>query len=70
MHEMLRIKRSIQATYNTQVNMMAAQMMTTTCGSADSVSNAKDAMRLLEAKAAEMAVKSGGSENSANVCSR
>lgn len=65
MREMLRIKRSIQATYNTQVNMMAAQMMTSTGGSADSASNAKDAMRLLEAKAAEMAVKSGGAGNSA-----
>lgn len=29
MREMLRIKRSIQATYNTQVNMMSAQMLST-----------------------------------------
>lgn len=28
MREMLRIKRSVQATYNVQVNYMAAQMMT------------------------------------------
>jgi hypothetical protein len=27
MREMLRIKRSVQATYNVQVNYMAAQMM-------------------------------------------
>lgn len=30
MREMLRIKRSIQATYNTQINMMAAQMVSKT----------------------------------------
>ena len=29
MREMLRIKRSVQATYNVQVNYMAAQMMAT-----------------------------------------
>ena len=32
MREMLRIKRSVQATYNVQVNYMAAQMMATSMG--------------------------------------
>lgn len=32
MREMLRIKRSVQATYNIQVNYMAAQMMATSMG--------------------------------------
>lgn len=56
MREMLRIKRSIQATYNTQVNMMAAQMISSSAGTvADLAPGVKDGMRLLEAKAAEMA---------------
>lgn len=49
MREMLRIKRSVQATYNTQVNMMAAQFINSANAAVDS-SNA-DAMRLLDAKA-------------------
>lgn len=56
MREMLRIKRSVQATFNTQVNMMAAQMMNSTTGGTMSDANAvKDGMRLLEAKAAAAA---------------
>lgn len=60
MREMLRIKRSIQAMYNTQVNMMSAQMLNS-AGSiasgtiADLAPGVKDGMRLLEAKAVEMA---------------
>lgn len=55
MREMLRIKRSVQATYNTQVNMMAAQMVNSTAGTvADLAPGVKDGMRLLEAKAAEL----------------
>lgn len=50
MREMLRIKRSVQATYNTQVNMMAAQMINSTSGV--EVPSGKDSMRMLEAKAA------------------
>lgn len=50
MREMLRIKRSIQATYNTQVNMMAAQMINPN-GDAVDPNTVKDSMRLLEAKA-------------------
>ncbi|KAL0274475.1 UNVERIFIED_CONTAM: hypothetical protein PYX00_006887 [Menopon gallinae] len=58
MREMLRIKRSVQATYNTQVNMMSAQMLSAS-GSlsgtvADLAPGAKDEMRMLEARAAEM----------------
>ncbi|KRT78854.1 Tetratricopeptide repeat-containing protein [Oryctes borbonicus] len=59
MREMLRIKRSVQAMYNTQVNMMSAQMLNS-AGSvagtiADLAPGVKDGMRMLEAKAAEMA---------------
>lgn len=49
MREMLRIKRSIQATYNTQVNMMAAQMVNPN-GAVVDPATVKDSMRLLEAK--------------------
>ncbi|KAJ6633746.1 Pre-mRNA-splicing factor syf1 like [Pseudolycoriella hygida] len=54
MREMLRIKRSVQATYNTQVNMMTAQMMNSAVGGtiSDLSPGVKDGMRLLEAKAA------------------
>ncbi|KAB0797470.1 hypothetical protein PPYR_08463 [Photinus pyralis] len=63
MREMLRIKRSVQAMYNTQVNMMSAQMLSS-AGSmsgtiADLAPGAKDDMRMLEAKAAEMVGTSG-----------
>lgn len=50
MREMLRIKRSVQATYNTQVNMMAAQMIN--ASAPVDVPSGKDSMRMLEAKAA------------------
>lgn len=55
--EMLRIKRSVQATYNTQVNFMSAQMLAaasnTTGTAADLVPGdaGADEMKLLEAKA-------------------
>lgn len=57
MREMLRIKRSVQATYNTQVNMMAAQMMNSAGAGtvADLTPGVTDSMRMLEAKAASMA---------------
>jgi pre-mRNA-splicing factor SYF1 len=59
MREMLRIKRSVQATYNTQVNFMSAQMLaasTTTTGTvSDLAPGLRDDMRMLEAKAAVMA---------------
>ncbi|XP_072936956.1 pre-mRNA-splicing factor syf1 homolog [Epargyreus clarus] len=64
MREMLRIKRSVQATYNTQVNMMSAQMLSSAAQAAGTVSDLapgmKDGMRMLEAKAAEMAVQNKG----------
>ncbi|XP_013113149.1 pre-mRNA-splicing factor syf1 homolog [Stomoxys calcitrans] len=53
MREMLRIKRSVQATYNTQVNMMAAQFMTSGNTAADAAGS--DAMRQLDARAKEVA---------------
>ncbi|KAI4466206.1 pre-mrna splicing factor [Holotrichia oblita] len=59
MREMLRIKRSIQAMYNTQVNMMSAQMLNSAGSVAGTVADlapgVKDGMRMLEAKAVEMA---------------
>lgn len=59
MREMLRIKRSVQAMYNTQVNMMSAQMLSSANSVAGTVADLapglKDGMRMLEAKAAEMA---------------
>lgn len=48
MREMLRIKRSVQAMYNTQVNMMSAQMLNNTSSQVSDVP--VDAMRLLDSK--------------------
>ncbi|XP_033253065.1 pre-mRNA-splicing factor syf1 homolog [Drosophila miranda] len=56
MREMLRIKRSIQATYNTQVNMMAAQNTNGVAADAGAGSG-PDAMRLLEEKARQAAAE-------------
>ena len=55
MREMLRIKRSVQAMYNTQVNMMSAQMLNSAAIQASDQS--VDAMRLLDSKAAAIAGK-------------
>ncbi|KRY13650.1 Pre-mRNA-splicing factor SYF1 [Trichinella patagoniensis] len=50
--EMLRIKRSVQAALNTQVNFMSAQMLATTGGPAEIDELGQgDSMALLEAKA-------------------
>lgn len=51
MREMLRIKRSVQATYNTQVNMMTAQLLQPGSNGAEIP---QDNMKLLEAKALEL----------------
>lgn len=70
--EMLRIKRSVQATYNVQVNFMSAQMIAASLNSKDSsiaaaaAASAQDdqatkengPMASLEAKAAALAKKS------------
>lgn len=48
MREMLRIKRSVQAMYNTQVNMMSAQMLNNASNQVSDVP--MDAMRLLDSK--------------------
>lgn len=67
MREMLRIKRSVQAMYNTQVNMMSAQMLNSAAGTvADLAPGAQDGMRLLEAKAAEMAA-AGAAKTAGNI---
>ncbi|XP_065075473.1 pre-mRNA-splicing factor syf1 homolog [Ochlerotatus camptorhynchus] len=55
MREMLRIKRSIQATYNTQINMMSATLINSAVTGAGS--EAKNAMRALEVKAAETSAR-------------
>ncbi|XP_046404524.1 pre-mRNA-splicing factor syf1 homolog [Ischnura elegans] len=64
MREMLRIKRSVQATYNTQVNMMSAQMLSAAgqvSGTvADLAPGAKDGMRMLEAQAMAAATVGAG----------
>lgn len=53
MREMLRIKRSVLTIYNTQINMMSAQMMMTVGNNPElNATNSMDSMRLLEAKAA------------------
>lgn len=59
MREMLRIKRSVQATYNTQVNMMAAQFLNTNSGAAADAGagSGSDAMRMLEEKARQAAAE-------------
>ncbi|KZC11912.1 Pre-mRNA-splicing factor SYF1 [Dufourea novaeangliae] len=49
MREMLRIKRSVQAMYNTQVNMMSAQMLNNASNPPPDVP--VDAMRLLDSRA-------------------
>ena len=67
LREMLRVKRSVQAVYNTQVNMMASAMMKET-GVVGTVSDLapsltlglKDDMWRLEAKGAESDVKTAG----------
>merc|ERR1711874_694538 len=64
LREMLRIKRSVQATYNTQVNMMASAMMSSSSGTGTVADLApglsmglKDDMWRLEAKGMESDVK-------------
>merc|ERR1712226_975087 len=75
LREMLRIKRSVQAVYNTQVNMMASAMMKET-GPIGTVSDLaptltlglKDDMWRLEAKGSESDVKkSGGGAQQSNI---
>ncbi|KHN80930.1 Pre-mRNA-splicing factor syf-1 [Toxocara canis] len=56
--EMLRIKRSVQATYNTSVNVMSAQMLAT--AAAAEPGTAGDSMAVLEARAQKMAEEEGG----------
>ncbi|XP_011502536.1 PREDICTED: pre-mRNA-splicing factor SYF1 [Ceratosolen solmsi marchali] len=50
MREMLRIKRSVQAMYNTQVNMMSAQMLNT---STNQINESIDVMKLRNNKISE-----------------
>ena len=54
LREMLRIKRSVQHTYNTQVNMMSAQMLSGAIQKTGPVAESiqQDGMKMLEAKAA------------------
>jgi len=72
LREMLRIKRSVQAVYNTQVNMMASAMMNNDSGGLGTVADLapsltmglKDDMWRLEARGAESDVKNGGGTGS------
>ncbi|XP_015680994.1 pre-mRNA-splicing factor SYF1 [Protobothrops mucrosquamatus] len=62
--EMLRIKRSVQATYNTQVNFMASQMLKVYSNATGTVSDlapgqsGMDDMKLLEQRAEQLAAES------------
>uniref|UniRef100_A0A1I8B0A9 Pre-mRNA-splicing factor SYF1 n=1 Tax=Meloidogyne hapla TaxID=6305 RepID=A0A1I8B0A9_MELHA len=55
--EMLRMKRSVQATFNTSVNYMSAQMLASLGGKAEMAGelSAADSMAQLEARAAQIA---------------
>jgi pre-mRNA-splicing factor SYF1 len=56
LREMLRIKRSVQATYNTQVNFMSAQMIAADKqAESEAAKPANDEMAKLEARARELA---------------
>ncbi|XP_068778889.1 pre-mRNA-splicing factor SYF1 isoform X2 [Struthio camelus] len=61
--EMLRIKRSVQATYNTQVNFMASQMLKVYSNATGTVSDlapgqsSLDDMKLLEQRAEQLAAE-------------
>ncbi|KAJ8251347.1 hypothetical protein GJAV_G00220370 [Gymnothorax javanicus] len=61
--EMLRIKRSVQATYNTQVNFMSSQMLKATANATGTVSDLApgqsgvDDMKMLEQKAQQLAAE-------------
>ncbi|XP_072014500.1 LOW QUALITY PROTEIN: pre-mRNA-splicing factor SYF1-like [Amphiura filiformis] len=61
MREMLRIKRSVQATYNTQVNFMSAQMLAASkqpsATTSDLAGGGLDEMKLLEQRAQVMAAE-------------
>merc|ERR1712032_1010322 len=46
LREMLRIKRSVQAVYNTQVNMMASAMMANTTGGVGTVADLAPTMTM------------------------
>ena len=74
LREMLRIKRSVQAVYNTQVNMMASAMMSESGGLGTVADLApsltmglKDDMWRLEARGAESDVKGGGGGQQSNI---
>lgn len=55
--EMLRIKRSVQAIYNTQVNFMSAQMLAAS-GKGDNTGETSDNMQRLEERARQLAEES------------
>ncbi|KAE9548019.1 hypothetical protein FO519_008768 [Halicephalobus sp. NKZ332] len=62
--EMLRVKRSVQATYNTNVNFMSAQMLATIGGKAEMAGElgAADNLAQLEAKAQQIAAEEAASK--------
>jgi pre-mRNA-splicing factor SYF1 len=68
LREMLRIKRSVEHQYNTQVNMMSAQMLSGALAvhEAASVATNEDSMKLLEAAANE-AIKDKENVSKSNI---
>ncbi|CAH1785851.1 unnamed protein product [Owenia fusiformis] len=56
--EMLRVKRSVQAVFNTQVNFMSAQMLAAQSGAVDEDAGPGDEMKKLEEKARLLAEES------------
>lgn len=56
--EMLRIKRSVQAIYNTQVNFMSAQMLAASSEKGDNAGESSDNMQKLEERARQLAEES------------
>uniref|UniRef100_A0A8C4M5Z0 Pre-mRNA-splicing factor SYF1 n=1 Tax=Equus asinus asinus TaxID=83772 RepID=A0A8C4M5Z0_EQUAS len=55
--EMLRIRRSVQATYNTQVNFMASQMLKVSGSATGTGEHGMDDMKLLEQRAEQLAAE-------------
>ncbi|CAD5228216.1 unnamed protein product [Bursaphelenchus okinawaensis] len=67
--EMLRVKRSVQASYNINVNYMSAQMLATIGGKAEKAGelSAADSMAVLEARAQQIAAEEGSKRRPTDV---
>ncbi|CAD5235659.1 unnamed protein product [Bursaphelenchus xylophilus] len=69
LREMLRVKRSVQASYNINVNYMSAQMLATIGGKAEKAGelSAADSMAVLEARAQQIAAEENTKRRPADV---